>query len=109
MTVKRALRLITEAPGRAGAVNVLDAEGRLRGIFTDGDLRRRVQSDTGFLDQPVEQVMTADPKRIRQTSLATEAANILKRFRIDELPVVDDDGRLVGIVDVQDLLEVGVF
>ena len=109
MSVKDALDVITNTPGRAGAVNVVSADARLVGIFTDGDLRRSLQKGAAFLDQPIKRVMTPNPKHIRNGSLAAEAAKLLKEFRIDDLPVVDDAGRLVGIVDVQDLLEVGII
>jgi len=108
LTMKDVLERITKAPGRAGATCVVDDGGVLIGIFTDGDLRRRVLDGTLDLDRPVSDLMVRDPKRIALGSLAEEAAGILSRFRIDELPVVDADGRLVGIVDVQDLLEVRV-
>lgn len=105
-TVIQALERIDATPGRAGAVCVTDAAGILTGIFTDGDLRRRVRQDPAFLKGPISAVVTRNPKRIRLGSLAQEAAKILKAGRIDELPVVDAEGRLCGIVDVQDLLAV---
>jgi len=108
-TVRQALDRVTQTPGRAGAISVVGSDGTLVGIFTDGDLRRHLQKDTVFLDEPIESAMTAGPKFVRASSLATEAARILKEFRIDELPVVDDAGRLVGMVDVQDLLEVRII
>ena len=54
--------------------------------------------------QPVRDVMTADPKRIHHNALASEAMAIMRQYRIDELPVVDDDDRPVGLIDVQDLV-----
>lgn len=105
-TVIQALERIDATPGRAGAVCVTDASGALAGIFTDGDLRRRVRQDPAFLKGPISAVITRKPKCIRLGSLAHEAAKILKDNRIDELPVVDAQGRLCGIVDVQDLLAV---
>ena len=108
-TVTDALERVDRVPGRAGAACVIDETGRLLGIFTDGDLRRRVRRDAAFLKGPMSAVMTRDPKAIRLGSLAQEAANTLKTHRIDELPVVDESGRLRGIIDVQDLLEVRVI
>lgn len=107
--VADALARIDDIPGRAGAICITDAEGRLLGIFTDGDLRRRVRQDPAFLKGPITAVMTRNPKRIRVGRLAQEAAQVLKRHRIDELPVVDDQDRLCGIVDIQDLLAVRVI
>jgi arabinose-5-phosphate isomerase len=89
----------------AGAVNVVDDEGRLVGIFTDGDLRRHLQQDRKFLDAAIERVMTKNPKRATVGSLAAEAGRIMRQYKIDELPVVDAEGKLRGILDVQDLLE----
>ena len=97
-------------PGRArsGAVLVANAEGLLLGIFTDGDLRRRVMADAAVLDGPIADAMTKSPKVARQDELLADAFHLLKQYEIDELPVVDDAGRAVGILDVQDVLEWGV-
>ena len=111
-SVTDALACITETPGRApGAACVVDETGRLIGIFTDGDLRRyHVQGrDPELLNGPISELMIKDPKSIRLGSLATEAARILAKYKIDDLPVVDADGKLVGILDIQDLLEVRVI
>lgn len=97
-------------PGRArsGAILVTDPDGRLLGIFTDADLRRRVVADARVLDEPIAGVMTRDPKVARRDELLAEAYKRLKHHEIDELPVVDEGGRAVGILDVQDVLEWGV-
>jgi len=97
---------ITEA--RAGAASVVDGRGRLTGIFTDGDLRRHLETDRDLLTRPVKDVMTKRPTTIAADRLANEALRILKELRIDELPVVDAKGRPVGMLDVQDLLKVGL-
>lgn len=103
LSVQEALRRITSA--RAGAVCVVDPHGRLAGIFTDGDLRRNIDR----LSQKIESVMTRSPITIREDRLATEAARILKEKHIDEIPVVNDRGEPVGMLDIQDLLEVGLI
>jgi arabinose-5-phosphate isomerase len=97
-------------PGRArsGAILVTDAGGRLLGIFTDADLRRRVVADARVLEEPMSAVMTRDPKLARKDELLADAYKRLKQHEIDELPVVDSEGRAVGILDVQDVLEWGV-
>jgi arabinose-5-phosphate isomerase len=106
--LRKTLARISGPEGRnAGAALIVDEEGRLRGIFTDGDLRRHVQAGTGFLDEPVSKVMTRDPKTAHTEMLVAEAQNLMKAHKIDELPVVDGEGRPVGMLDVQDLLEVG--
>ena len=95
-------------PKRAGAICIVDADDMLLGIFTDGDLRRRTLAEEPFLDHPISAVMHKNPKCIALGSLATEAAKIQSEFELDDLPVVDADGRLRGILDIQDLLKARV-
>ncbi|MDD5217914.1 MAG: KpsF/GutQ family sugar-phosphate isomerase [Candidatus Omnitrophica bacterium] len=105
-TVRQALLKITGA--RAGSCTLVDRRGKIRGIFTDGDLRRHMKEDSGsILDQPVKKFATQKPMTIRQTKMAAEAVHLLKTKKIDELPVVDDQNRAVGLLDVQDLLKAG--
>ncbi len=106
MNVKEVLFAITQA--RCGSACVLNKKGRLVGIFTDGDLRRHLKMDTAILQRRVSEVMTPQPITIVQDHLAAEALNILKEKRIDEIPVLDRRRRLVGLLDVQDLLRVGL-
>jgi arabinose-5-phosphate isomerase len=96
------------ANARSGAVLVTGEGGRLAGIFTDGDLRRRLLVDPGLLDRPIRDVMTKNPKVVRTDMLLADAFKRLKDHKIDEIPVVDDAGVAVGILDVQDVLEWGV-
>jgi len=104
--VKNALEVITQK--RAGAINIINKSGKLVGIFTDGDLRRQLEIAPHILTHPIKSVMTRMPIVTNPDSLATEAIQILKEKKIDELPVVDAKGRPVGMLDVQDLLEVGL-
>lgn len=105
-TVREALLLITTA--RAGCCSVVDRKGRLKGIFTDGDLRRHLEGDGGnVISKPVIEVATKKPIRIQQDRLASEALALLRDRKIDELPVVNGRGRVVGLLDVQDLLKAG--
>lgn len=106
LTVKMVLLKITKA--RAGSATVVDKNGRLAGIFTDGDLRRRIEKDRDLLSRKVKDVMTKNPLTIKDHHLAAEAFQILRLRRIDEIPVVDDKGRPVGLVDVQDILKAGI-
>lgn len=96
------------AHARSGAVLVTTADGRLEGIFTDGDLRRRLLVDPDLLDRPIGEVMTRDPKVVRSDMLLADAFKRLKDHKIDEIPVVDAAGTAIGILDVQDVLEWGV-
>lgn len=91
---------------RVGAMLLVDADGRLSGILTDADLRRLMLKyrDGELLARPVCDVMIRQPKHIHLGELASEAQAIMNRYRIDELPVLDADGRPVGIIDVQDLM-----
>ena len=83
--------------------------GRLTGIFTDADLRRLLENGrTDALGRPIREVMTRKPKFVRAGDTAADAIEIINRYFIEELPVVDRRGRLVGLVDVQDLLAAGV-
>jgi arabinose-5-phosphate isomerase len=100
--VSDAIAAVTKA--RAGAVNVLDEDGRLIGIFTDGDFRRVCSSDSGVLAGPVGDHMTRDPKRIGPERLVAEAMALMRDKKINELPVVDADGRVVGLLDIQDIV-----
>lgn len=104
--VRDVLLKITQA--RAGAASVVDAHGRLSGIFTDGDLRRHLKSDANLSLKKVKDVMTKNPITIAKDGLAYEALRILKDKRIDEIPVVDTKGRPIGMLDVQDLLKAGL-
>lgn len=90
---------------RCGAVLIVDATGRLAGIFTDSDLRRLLTTrGPAVLDEPVESVMTHKPLHVLHTDLVKDALQIVRQHRVDEVPVVDDNGRPVGIIDVQDLV-----
>jgi len=104
--VKTVLLAITKA--RAGCASVVNARGRLVGIFTDGDLRRHLDVIHDLTDRPVREVMTAHPKTIGADRLAAEALRVLREHKIDELVVVDGKRRPVGLLDVQDLLKAGL-
>jgi arabinose-5-phosphate isomerase len=83
---------------------VVDGRGRLVGIFTDGDLRRLVERGRTDFEGPVAKVMGRNPRTVRPEELVADAARVLRRFEVDQVPVVDADGRPVGLLDVQDLL-----
>jgi len=104
--INKVLLAITRA--RAGSASVVNPKGRLIGIFTDGDLRRHLETDPDLVQRRVRDVMTKNPTVIRSDKLAAEAFDILRSKRIDEIPVVDDKMRPIGLVDVQDLLKAGL-
>jgi len=100
-TVKDTLLAMTGA--KSGSAVVVDADGRLLGIFTDGDFRRHVERDLAVLGRAVGEVMTPEPTALREDQLAVEALRLVERKHIDDVIVVDGAGRVVGLVDVQDL------
>ena len=104
--VKQMLLAITRA--RAGCASIVNATGQLVGIFTDGDLRRHIDSLPNLTERRVRKVMTRHPKTIEADRLAAEALRVLREYKIDELAVVDGRRRPVGLLDVQDLLKAGL-
>jgi arabinose-5-phosphate isomerase len=96
------------AHARSGAVLVTDTDGRLAGIFTDGDLRRTLLVDADLLDRPIQDVMTKNPKVAKRDELLADTFRRMKEHKIDEIPIVDDAGVAIGMLDVQDLVEWGV-
>ena len=99
--VKQAIIAMTAA--RAGSVGVVDAQNRVVGILTDGDVRRLIVQRAPVLERPIRSVMTPTPITIRADALAVEALKLFEDHRIDDLLVVDARRRLVGMVDIQDL------
>jgi arabinose-5-phosphate isomerase len=83
---------------------VVDSAGKLVGIFTDGDLRRLVEHGQTDFAEPVATAMGRNPRTVRPGALVVDAARVLRQGRIDQVPVVDEEGRPVGLLDVQDLL-----
>jgi len=110
LTVGEVMALVSRIKRRSGAVILVNERGRVSGIFSDGDLRRLVTDNPrGAMETPIGFVMTRDPKRILASKLASEALALMKPFRIDELPVVDDNDVPVGLIDIQDLIVLKMF
>lgn len=93
---------------RLGATLVVDAEGRLRGIITDGDLRRSLEKDFDLGAVIAADLMTPDPKTIAAGVLGAVALNRMEEYKITQLAIVDEDGRPRGIVHLHDLLQAKV-
>lgn len=94
---------------RLGMTAVVDAEMRLQGVFTDGDLRRALSAGPiDFNQTVVSRLMAKQPKTVRAGHLAVEAAHLLEQHRINGLLVVDDEERLVGALNLHDLLRARV-
>ncbi len=110
-TVLEALLTMSNAPLR-GVVGVVDEAGRLQGLFTDGDFRRimpQVEDRNEIMERPVSEVMTRNPTTTQPDVLAAEAAQIMDQHEFDNIPVVDEQGRAVGMLDVQDLMKAGLL
>ncbi|MBY8607213.1 MAG: KpsF/GutQ family sugar-phosphate isomerase [Burkholderia sp.] len=88
---------------RLGMTAVVDAGGKVVGIFTDGDLRRVLARDGDFRTLPITDVMTRDPRTIAPDHLAVEAVELMERHRISQMLVVDADGALIGALNMHDL------
>lgn len=103
-TLEQVVVVMTRTRGRPGAANVIDAKGRLVGIFTDGDLRRLAEHHELDLERRIREVMMRRPRCIGPEELVLAAAAIMRELKVDQLPVVDAEGRAVGLLDVQDVL-----
>jgi arabinose-5-phosphate isomerase len=92
-----------------GASAVVDAQGRLLGIFTDGDLRRRIEAGADLRTATASQVMHPHPRRIAADALAVDAAEMMETHGITSVLVTDGDGMLLGIVHIGDLMRAKVI
>ena len=95
--------------GRLGMTAVLDAAGRVRGIVTDGDLRRALERITDVSTAHVTDVMSSSPRTIRPDALAVEAVEIMERHKVNQLLVVDARGKLVGALNIHDLFRAKIL
>ncbi len=90
---------------RSGAILVVDGEDQLLGIFTDSDLARLFElRREAMLDRPIGEVMTRNPVKVAVGATVAEAVEALRSRKLSELPVIDRGGRLVGLIDVTDLI-----
>jgi len=101
ISVKDALLVMTHA--KSGSLSVVNARGKLVGVFTDGDFRRHMASGDNLLAEPLKKVMTPKPICIFENALAVEALKIFNERNIDDLIVVNSKNEPVGLVDSQDL------
>jgi arabinose-5-phosphate isomerase len=101
LSVKDGLLVMTQA--RSGSLSVVNGRGKLVGVFTDGDFRRRMASDDGLLSCRLRDVMTPKPVTIREEALAVEALKVFNERNIDDLIVINRSHHPVGLVDSQDL------
>jgi len=100
--------LVEMSRKRLGMTAVVDGDGRLLGLFTDGDLRRTLDSALDVRQTRIADVMTRQPRTIGADQLAAEAARLMETHKINGLIVVDGDGRAVGALNIHDLLRARV-
>ena len=101
LSVREALLVMTQA--RSGSLSVVNARGKLAGVFTDGDFRRHMAGGDDLLARPLKHVMTRNPICISESALAVEALKIFNERNIDDLIVVNAKKEPVGLIDSQDL------
>lgn len=104
-TIRDVFVTIRRTGRRTGAVMLVDGAGRLSGLFTDSDLARLLEERReGEIDRPIGEVMTTGPKTIQRDAPLVDAIGLLSRHHISELPVIDADGRPIGLIDITDLI-----
>jgi arabinose-5-phosphate isomerase len=101
--------LIEMSRARMGMTAVVDSAGRVRGIFTDGDLRRTLESTTDIDAARIADHMTAGAKTIAPGALAAEAVQLMEKHKINQMLVVDEGGALVGALNMHDLFRAKVI
>ena len=99
-----ALSEIPNVRGPGAVLLVHRTTGKLTGIFTDGDVRRLIKRNRPALDGPIREVMTKNPASLPHTALLRDAVQMIRESRRDEIPVIDESGRPIGLLDVQDLV-----
>ena len=104
--VRDALFSITKAG--AGAAIVVDGRRKMIGIITDGDVRRHMLEDERCLQRTAGEIMTANPKTASADQLAVEGLHLLESFKIGEVPVLDEEGRPIGMLMMKDLFQAGI-
>ena len=106
-TVSNALVEMTRS--RLGMTAVVDDADRVLGVFTDGDLRRAIENDVDMKRTRIDEVMTRNCVTVAPETLAAQAVHLMQQHAINSLPVVDDAMRLVGALNMHDLLRAGVM
>ena len=107
--IDETIRVVFSKPNhssrRTGAVIIVDDKNRLSGLFTDSDLARLLeQRRESQLDRPIKEVMTANPLTISGDASLSDAVDLLSNKKVSELPVVDDDGTPIGLIDITDVI-----
>lgn len=100
--------LITMSEKKLGCTTVVDDEGKLCGMLTDGDLRRGLEKYSGLYEMKVKELANVEPKTINKDALAAKALQIMEEFEITMLVSVDENGKPDGIVHLHDILKTGL-
>jgi arabinose-5-phosphate isomerase len=104
-TVREVFVDVSRPGRRTGAIMLTDENGLLTGIFTDSDLARLLETRRDrYIDGPIREVMTRGPRSVRSGSAMGDALDVLAERKISELPVVDADGRPLGLLDITDVV-----
>jgi arabinose-5-phosphate isomerase len=106
-SMRQAMKEMTR--GRMGMTAVLDPSGSIKGIFTDGDLRRALEKSADLDARTVDEVMTPGPKTIHAKTLATEAVHLMEEHKVNQVLVIDERGELVGALNMHDLFRAKVI
>jgi arabinose-5-phosphate isomerase len=93
---------------KLGMAIIVDSNGQLSGVLTDGDIRRTIIKFQNTSDLSIKEVMTSNPKRITEDAYAASALNLMEKYSITALAVVDSNNVPVGVIHVHDLLKAGV-
>lgn len=99
--------LFSMTGGRLGMTVVSDEQGKVVGVFTDGDLRRSLEKQVA-LDTPIAEVMTYNPKNVKASMRASDALSLMNEKTINQLLVLNEDQTLAGVITLHDLLQAGV-
>ena len=100
--------IVLIAKKKLASTSVVDSDGRLVGFFTDGDFSRLMARGETNLARPIAEVMTRGPKSARPEMMAVKALEILREYKIIELPVVDEAGRAIGLIHLHDITRAGI-
>jgi arabinose-5-phosphate isomerase len=106
-SLRQAVKEMTR--GRIGMTAVVDRAGLVKGVFTDGDLRRTIEKGTPLDSLRVDEVMTSAPRTVRAEMLAAEAVHVMEEHKVNQLLVVDERGALLGALNMHDLFRAKVI
>jgi arabinose-5-phosphate isomerase len=106
-SIQEAILEITKK--RLGMTTVCSSSGVLEGLFTDGDLRRAFEKNIDITKTSIRECMTLNPKTMKTGDLAIKAAQLMQKFRITAIPVLNNDEKIMGVIHLHDLLGSGVI